>query len=163
MAEAFPKSRFHGYDFHGPSIETHAEDRGRTGLDNRVSFDVATAQAFPGGKYDLITFFDCLHDLGDPGGALRRAEQTSADDGTCMVVEPNVSGNVSGEHQPDRAGLTASSVALCLPAAVAQKGPHALGNHPGEEAMRGIAEQPGLHNWTLATEGLINRVYAVRR
>jgi 2-polyprenyl-3-methyl-5-hydroxy-6-metoxy-1,4-benzoquinol methylase len=163
MAEAFPKSRFHGYDFHGPSIENARKTAAERGLDNRVSFDVATAQDFPGGKYDLITFFDCLHDLGDPGGALRRAEQTLADDGTCMVVEPNVSGNVLENINPVGRGLTASSIALCLPAAVAQKGPQALGNHPGEEAMREIAEQSGLHSWKLATEGLINRVYAVRR
>jgi 2-polyprenyl-3-methyl-5-hydroxy-6-metoxy-1,4-benzoquinol methylase len=163
MAQAFPKSRFHGYDFHGPSIEKARQLAVEQEVNDRVSFDVATAQDFPGEKYDLITFFDCLHDLGDPGGALRRAEQTLADDGTCMVVEPNVSGNVLDNINPIGRALTASSVSLCLPAAVAQKGPHALGNHPGEAALRTIAEQAGLHSWKLATEGMTNRVYAVRR
>ena len=88
-----------------------------------MSFDVATAQDFPGEKYELITLFDCLHDLGDPGGALRRAEQTLADDGTCMVVEPNASGKISENINLMGRAFTASSVIVCLPAALAQEGP----------------------------------------
>jgi 2-polyprenyl-3-methyl-5-hydroxy-6-metoxy-1,4-benzoquinol methylase len=163
MAQAYPKSRFHGYDFHGPSIEAARGLAAEQGLSDRVSFDVATAQDFPGEKYDLVTFFDCLHDLGDPGGALRRAEQTLADDGTCMVVEPNASGKVSENVGPMARAFTASSVIVCLPAALAQKGPHALGNHPGEEAVRAIAEEAGLRSWKLVTEGMTNRVYALKR
>ncbi|GAA1323527.1 class I SAM-dependent methyltransferase [Pseudonocardia xinjiangensis] len=163
MARAFPQSRFRGYDFHGPSIETARRLASEQGLDDRVTFDVATAQDFPGEKYDLITFFDCLHDLGDPGGALRRAEQTLAEDGTCMVVEPNMSGEVVENINPLGRAFTASSVIVCLPAALAQKGPHALGNHPGEETERAIAEEAGLRDWTLAVEGPTNRVYALKR
>jgi len=163
MAEAFPQSRFHGFDFHGPSIEAARRLAAEQGLDDRVSFDVATAQDFPGENYDLVTFFDCLHDLGDPGGALRRAEQTLADDGTCMVVEPNASGKVSENIGPVGRIITAGSVVLCLPTALAQKGPYALGNHPGEEALRAIADEAGLRSWKLAAEGLANRVYALRR
>jgi 2-polyprenyl-3-methyl-5-hydroxy-6-metoxy-1,4-benzoquinol methylase len=163
MAQAFPKSRFHGYDFHGPSIEEARRMAAEQGLNDRVSFDVATAQDFPGEKYDLITFFDCLHDLGDPGGALRRAEQTLADDGTCLVVEPNASGKVSENINLLGRAFTASSVICCLPAALAQKGPHALGNHPGEDALRAIAHEAGLRDWKLAAEGMTNRVYAIKR
>jgi 2-polyprenyl-3-methyl-5-hydroxy-6-metoxy-1,4-benzoquinol methylase len=163
MAEAYPKSRFHGYDFHGPSIEAARRLATEQGLNDRVSFDVATAQDFPGEKYDLITFFDCLHDLGDPRGALRRAEQTLADDGTCMVVEPNASGKVTENISPMGRAFTASSVIVCLPAALAQEGSYALGNHPGEEAVRAIAEEAGLRSWKLAAEGLANRVYAIKR
>jgi 2-polyprenyl-3-methyl-5-hydroxy-6-metoxy-1,4-benzoquinol methylase len=163
MAQAYPKSRFYGYDFHGPSIEAARGLVAEQGLSDRVSFDVATAQDFPGGKYDLITFFDCLHDLGDPRGALRRAEQTLADDGTCLVVEPNASGKVSDNINPLGRAFTASSVIVCLPAALAQKGPYALGNHPGEAAVRAIAEEAGLHTWKLAAQGLTNRVYAIKR
>jgi 2-polyprenyl-3-methyl-5-hydroxy-6-metoxy-1,4-benzoquinol methylase len=163
MAQAFPRSRFHGFDFHGPSIEEARRLAAEQGLDDRVSFEVATAQGFPGEKYDLVTFFDCLHDLGDPGGALRRAEQTLADDGTCMVVEPNASGKVSENINLLGRAFTASSVICCLPAALAQKGPHALGNHPGEQVVRAIAEEAGLRTWKLAAEGMTNRVYALKR
>jgi 2-polyprenyl-3-methyl-5-hydroxy-6-metoxy-1,4-benzoquinol methylase len=163
MAQAFPRSRFHGFDFHGPSIEEARRLASEQGLNDRVSFEVATAQDFPGEKYDLVTFFDCLHDLGDPGGALRRAEQTLADDGTCMLVEPNASGKVSENINLLGRAFTASSVVCCLPAALAQKGPHALGNHPGEEVVRAIAEEAGLRTWKLAAEGMTNRVYELKR
>jgi hypothetical protein len=94
---------------------------------------------------------------------LRRAEQTLADDGTCMVVEPNASGKVSENINPMGRAFTASSVIVCLPAALAQEGSYALGNHPGEEAVRAIAEEAGLRTWKLAAEGLANRVYAIKR
>lgn len=163
MAKAFPASRFHGFDFHRPSIEAARELAAEQGLGDRVEFDVATAQDFPGDRFDLITFFDCLHDIGDPGGALRRAEHALAEDGTCMLVEPNASANVQENIHPVGRGLTAASVAVCLPSALAQHGPEALGNHAGEEAMRRIADDAGLHHWSLAAESPVNRVYALAR
>jgi 2-polyprenyl-3-methyl-5-hydroxy-6-metoxy-1,4-benzoquinol methylase len=163
MAQAYPQSRFHGFDFHGPSIEAARKLAAEQGLSGRVSFDVATAQDYPGTDYDLITFFDCLHDLGDPGGALRRTSRALADDGTCMIVEPNVSADVLDNITPLGRAFYSSSVVLCLPAALAQDGPEALGNHGGEEAMRRIADDAGLHSWALAVEGMTNRVYAVKR
>ncbi|MEW2505723.1 class I SAM-dependent methyltransferase [Amycolatopsis sp. NPDC047767] len=163
MAEAFPRSEFHGYDFHGPSIEAARKLAAERGLGGRATFDVAAAGDFPGERYDLITFFDCLHDLGDPGAALRRTERALADDGTCMIVEPNVSGNVEDTINPVGRSFAATSVAVCLPAALAQKGPHALGNHAGEDAMRAIAAESGLRTWTLAAETVSNRIYAARR
>ncbi|BDH11318.1 class I SAM-dependent methyltransferase [Streptomyces hygroscopicus] len=163
MAQAFPRSHFDGFDFHGPSIEAARGIVAEQGLDDRVSFEVATAQDFPGEDFDLITFFDCLHDIGDPGGALHHAEQALADGGTCMVVEPNASANAQENTNPIGRALTAASVAVCLPSALAQHGPQALGNHAGEEAMRQIADEAGLHHWRLAAESPVNRVYAVGR
>ncbi|MFD3420488.1 class I SAM-dependent methyltransferase [Streptomyces decoyicus] len=163
MAQAFPRSHFDGFDFHGPSIEAARGLVAEQGLDDRVSFEVATAQDFPGEDFDLITFFDCLHDIGDPGGALHHAEQALADGGTCMVVEPNASANAQENANPIGRALTAASVAVCLPSALAQHGPQALGNHAGEEAMRQIADEAGLHHWRLAAESPVNRVYAVGR
>jgi 2-polyprenyl-3-methyl-5-hydroxy-6-metoxy-1,4-benzoquinol methylase len=168
MANAFPNSRFHGYDFHGPSIEAAREHAAEQGVGDRVMFEVATAQAFPQGNsqgegYDLITFFDCLHDLGDPEGALRRAEQTLAEDGSVMIVEPNASPNVLDNRNPIGRSFSSSSVVVCLPAALAQQGPQALGNHAGEAAMRALAERAGLRDWKLGLESLANRVYAVKR
>ncbi|WP_030987146.1 class I SAM-dependent methyltransferase [Streptomyces sp. NRRL S-1813] len=163
MAQAFPRSHFDGFDFHGPSVEAARGLVAEQGLDDRVSFEVATAQDFPGEDFDLITFFDCLHDIGDPGGALHHAEQALADGGTCMVVEPNASANAQENANPIGRALTAASVAVCLPSALAQHGPQALGNHAGEEAMRQIADEAGLHHWRLAAKSPVNRVYAVGR
>jgi SAM-dependent methyltransferase len=159
MADAFPNSTFHGYDFHAPSIEAARANV----AEQKVTFDVATAQDFPGGPYDLITFFDCLHDLGDPEGALRRAEQMLAADGTVMIVEPNASPNLLDNRNPIGRSFSSSSVAVCLPSALAQHGPQALGNHAGEGAMRTLAERAGLTDWRLGMETLANRVYAVKR
>ncbi|MGW7641471.1 class I SAM-dependent methyltransferase [Streptomyces decoyicus] len=163
MAQAFPRSHFDGFDFHRPSVEAARGLVAEQGLDDRVSFEVATAQDFPGEDFDLITFFDCLHDIGDPGGALHHAEQALADGGTCMVVEPNASADAQENANPIGRALTAASVAVCLPSALAQHGPQALGNHAGEEAMRQIADEAGLHQWRLAAESPVNRVYAVGR
>ncbi|MFE2495109.1 class I SAM-dependent methyltransferase [Streptomyces scopuliridis] len=163
MAEAYPASRFHGYDFHRPSIEKARSLVAERGLSDRVTFDVATAQDFPEGTFDLITFFDCLHDIGDPGGALRHAEQTMAEDGVCMIVEPNVSENVQDNAHPIGRAIVSTSVAVCLPSALAQHGPQAMGNHAGEDAMRRLADEAGLHHWSLAAESPVNRVYAAAR
>ncbi|HEY5834485.1 class I SAM-dependent methyltransferase [Streptomyces sp.] len=163
MAQAFPASRFHGFDFHRPSIEAARGLAAEQGLSDRVEFDVATAQDFPGEGYDLITFFDCLHDIGDPGGALARTREALAEDGTCVLVEPNLSSNPGENINPVGRGMTASSVAVCLPSALAQHGPEALGNHAGEDVIRRIAHKAGLHHWTLAAETPVNRVYALAR
>lgn len=163
MAQAFPQSRFHGFDFHGPSIEAARRAAAAQGLSDRVTFEVAAAQDFPGGNYDLITFFDCLHDLGDPGAALRRAEQMLSDDGSCMIVEPNTSATPLDSTNPIGRSFASTSATLCLPVAMAQKGPYALGNHAGEEALRKIASESGLHSWKVATETLTNRIYDVKR
>jgi len=163
MARAFPNSRFHGYDFHRPSVEAARGLAAAQGLTDRVEFDVATAQDIPGTGFDLITFFDCLHDMSDPGGALRQAEQALSADGVCMLVEPNMSADVEENVHPVGRGMSAASVAVCLPAALAQKGPEALGNHAGEAAMRKIADTAGLHHWTLTAESPVNRIYALAR
>ncbi|WP_331737639.1 class I SAM-dependent methyltransferase [Streptomyces sp. NBC_00019] len=163
MAKAFAQSRFHGFDFHEPSVEEARKLAEEEGLGDRVTFEVAAAHDFPGGGYDLVTFFDCLHDLGDPGAALRHAEEALADDGSCLVVEPNVSAEPGENIHPIGRSFAATSAVLCLPAAMAQNGPHALGNHPGPEALEAIAAEAGLHSWKLAVETLTNRIYDVRR
>jgi 2-polyprenyl-3-methyl-5-hydroxy-6-metoxy-1,4-benzoquinol methylase len=163
MAKAYPNSRFRGFDFHEPSIEAARRMAAEHAQEDRVTFEVASAQDFPGGDYDLVTLFDCLHDLGDPIGALRQVEQALAADGTVMIVEPNTSANVGENINPIGRAFASVSVALCLPAALAQKGPHALGNHAGEGALRDIADEAGLHTWRLAVETPTNRIYDVKR
>ncbi len=163
MAQAYPNSRFHGFDFHQPSVEAARKIAEEQGVADRVSFEVASAQDFPGENYDLITFFDCLHDMGDPGSALHHAEMALANGGKCMIVEPNVSADVRENANPIGRAVVSASVAICLPSALAQHGPQAMGNHAGEDAMRGLADDAGLHEWTLAAETPVNRVYAAGR
>ena len=163
MAQAYPKSHFHGFDFHRPSVEAAREIAKEQGMGERVSFEVATAQDFPGDGYDLVTFFDCLHDMGDPGSALQHARQALAEDGSCMIVEPNVSADVRENINPVGRAVVSASVAVCLPSAMAQPGPEAMGNHAGEAAMRRLADGAGLHSWRLAAESMVNRVYAASR
>jgi SAM-dependent methyltransferase len=88
MADAYPASEFHGFDYHDASIERAREAAERAGLGDRVSFDVAAAKDFPGDGYDLVAFFDCLHDMGDPVGAAAHALEALAPNGTAMIVEP---------------------------------------------------------------------------
>ncbi|WP_275465454.1 class I SAM-dependent methyltransferase [Streptomyces noursei] len=163
MARAFPNSRFTGYDFHRPSVEAARGVAAEQGVADRVSFEVAAADDFPGADFDLITYFDCLHDIGDPGAALRHAAHALAEGGTCMIVEPNASARDEENATPVGRVLTAASVAVCLPSALAQHGPQALGNHAGEGALRDLADAAGLHHWRLATQSPVNRVYAVGR
>ncbi|GAA2893136.1 class I SAM-dependent methyltransferase [Nonomuraea rubra] len=162
MARAFPNSRFHGFDFHAPSVERARRTAQEQGLADRVTFEVAAADDFPGGGYGLITFFDCLHDLGDPGAAFRRAAQALADGGACMVVEPNAAAAPQDNITTIGRSFTATSATLCLPGAVAQKGPHTLGNHAGEDTLRSIASEAGLRTWKLAAEDPAHRVYDIR-
>lgn len=163
MAQAFPNSRFHGFDFHGASIDAARRAASDQGLSNRVEFAVAGAEELPGGEYDLITFFDCVHDLGDPVAALCRAAHALAADGSCMIVEPNTSARVQDGANPIGRSFASTSATLCLPVAMAQKGPHALGNHAGEETLMKIAAEAGLRSWNLAAETTTNRIYEVRR
>ncbi|QIQ06674.1 class I SAM-dependent methyltransferase [Streptomyces liangshanensis] len=162
MAQAFPNSRFHGFDYHAHSIGAARREAEKQGLRDRVMFDVAPAAEFPGSGYDLVAFFDCLHDLGDPGAAFRRSRETLAEDGTVLAVEPNASAEPSELVGPIGRAFAATSATLCLPGAVAQHGPQALGNHPGEAALREIAAEAGLRSWRLATESMTNRVYEIR-
>ncbi|AEW95297.1 MULTISPECIES: class I SAM-dependent methyltransferase [Streptomycetaceae] len=163
MARAFPRSRFHGFDFHAPSVEAARSIAAAEGLADRVDHQVSGAHDFPGTGYDLITFFDCLHDMGDPGAALRHVAQALADDGTCLIVEPNASADPRENATPVGRVVTATSVAVCLPAALAQQGPQALGNHPGEPTLRHLAAQSGLTAWRRVAETPVNVVYEVRR
>ncbi|MFD6751375.1 class I SAM-dependent methyltransferase [Streptomyces anthocyanicus] len=163
MAHAFPHSRIHGFDFHQPSIDAARIAAAQQQVGDRVFFHTAAATELAGGPYDLITFFDCLHDLGDPRAALARAEQALAPDGSCLIVEPNTSADPRQTTNPIGRSFASTSALLCLPAAIAQNGPHALGNHAGEAALRELAHEAGLTSWRLVKETPVSRVYDVRR
>ncbi len=121
MAQAFPASTFSGFDYHEASIEVAAEKAQVAGVGDRVSFEVAPAATFPGGGYDLVTMFDCLHDMGDPAAAARHTRGALAADGTWMIVEPAAGDRVEENLNPVGRAFYAFSTLLCTPCSLSQE------------------------------------------
>jgi SAM-dependent methyltransferase/transcriptional regulator with XRE-family HTH domain len=159
MAEAFPRSTFHGSDYHQGSIEAA---RQRAGEADRVSFEVASAQGFGGGPYDLVTTFDCLHDMGDPLGAAQHIRQQLAGDGTWMVVEPAAGDTVADNLNPIGRVYYGFSTFLCVPNALSQNGGYALGAQAGEEPIHRLATDAGFTRFRRVAETPFNLVYEAR-
>ena len=137
MAKAFPKSKFHGFDYHAGSIEVARQRAKSQGVSDNVTFDVAKSTDFPGSDYDLIAHFDCLHDMEDPEGAAKHARRRIARDGTWMIVEPFASDKPEDNHNPVGRVMYSASTMLCVPHSLAHQGP-ALGAQAGEARLRQI-------------------------
>ena len=131
MAEAFPRSTFTGFDYHRESIELARQETKQAGLDGRIRFEVASAAGFPGKGYDLVTMFDCLHDMGDPVGAARHVLEALAPDGTWMIVEPLAGDTVQDNLNPLGRAYYAFSNFLCTPSSLSQEVGLALGAQAG--------------------------------
>ncbi|MFF8595903.1 class I SAM-dependent methyltransferase [Streptomyces sp. NPDC015220] len=162
IAKAFPKATVYGFDYSEEAIVIARQLAEDEGLSDRVVFETASADDYPGAGYDLVTFFNCLHDMGDPVAAAQHVHKSLDPDGTWMLVESNVSRADIDTPTPAARMFMALSAVMCLPVAVAQRGPHALGNHSGEKAFRAIAEEAGFTRWRRATETPVNAVYEVR-
>jgi SAM-dependent methyltransferase len=162
LAKAFPKSEFVGFDYHGPSIERARERARAAGVGDRVRFEVATAQAFPGKDYDLVACFDCLHDMGDPVGAARNVRQALAPDGTWLLVEPFANDEVEDNLNPVGRLFYSVSTLVCTPASLAQEVGLALGAQAGEGRLRNVLEQAGFTRIRRATATPFNLVIEVR-
>lgn len=162
IAQAFPQATVHGFDYSEEAISIARQLAEEAGLSDRVVFDVASADDYPDSGYDLVTFFNALHDMGDPVAAAQHVHKSLDGDGTWMLVESNVSPADIDTQTPAARMFMALSAVMCLPVAVAQRGPHALGNHSGEKAFRAIAEEAGFTRWRRATETPVNAVYEVR-
>jgi ubiquinone/menaquinone biosynthesis C-methylase UbiE len=162
MARAFPNSRFTGSDYHEGSIIQARKRAAEAGLGGQVSFDVASAQTFDGGPYDLVTSFDCLHDMGDPLGAARHVRQMLAPDGTWMVVEPYAGATVADNLNPVGRVYYSFSTFLCVPSALSQEGGYSLGAQAGEEAIRRLTADAGFTRFRRVAETPFNIVYEVR-
>ena len=134
MAEAFPESKVHGYDFHEDSIE-EARDHASTHQCPNLSFHVNEAKELPG-KYDLITLFDCLHDMGDPAGALRTMKKALKPEGSIMIVEPMAGDSLSENLNPVSRMYYCASTMVCVPTSLAQESGRALGAQAGEKRLR---------------------------
>ena len=143
MAQAYPSSRFVGYDYHAASIDTARRRASEAGVADRVRFEVASAKDYPQDGYDLITFFDCLHDMGDPVGAAVHARRALADGGTVMLVEPFAGDRPEDNHNPVGRAFYGFSTVICTMASRAQEVGLALGAQAGEARLREIFEQAG--------------------
>jgi SAM-dependent methyltransferase len=162
MARAFPRSRFHGFDYHDGSIRT-AVERGRAaGLDGRVDFRTAAAASYSGDGYDLVTMFDCLHDMGDPAGAARHVRASLAADGTWMIVEPRAGDRVEENLNPVGRAYYGFSTLLCTPSSLAQEVGLALGAQAGEARIRTIVLGAGFSSFRRVAETPFNMVFEAR-
>ena len=163
MARAFPKSRFFGFDYHSGSIEYARQVAGRDGMLDQITFEMASAKNYPdNGGYDLVTFFDCLHDMGDPVGAARHVLSSLKPDGTWMIVEPFANDRPEDNHNPIGRIFYSASTMVCTPASKAQEVGAALGAQAGEPRIRSVVSEAGFTRFRRAAETPFNLVFEAR-
>jgi SAM-dependent methyltransferase len=161
MGKAFPHSSFIGFDYHQASIDAATKRARDAGVAN-VRFEAAPAKAFPGSNYDLVTFFDCLHDMGDPVGAARRVHESLAPDGTFLLVEPFANDHVEDNLNPVGRLFYSVSTLVCTPASLSQEVGLALGAQAGEGRLTDVLRQAGFSRIRRATETPFNLVLEAR-
>ena len=159
LAQAYPKARILGTDYHQASIDIARKRAADAGVADRARFEVASAQTFSGTGYDLIATFDCLHDMGDPAGAARQIRQAIAVDGTWLIVEPLAGDTLADNLNPVGRVYYSFSTFVCVPNARSQPGGYALGAQAGEAAIRRVAEQAGFTRFRRAAETPFNAIY----
>lgn len=162
MAQAYPEATFVGFDYHAPSIAYAREAARQAGLEDRVSFEVARAQDFPGGDYDMVAMFDCLHDMGDPAGAAAHVYQTLKPDGTWLIVEPFANDRLADNLNPVGRIFYSASTFICTPASRSQEVGACLGAQAGEARLREVVTQGGFTRFRRATETPFNLVLEAR-
>lgn len=162
MARAYPRSRFYGVDYHEKSIALAKERAESAGVADRIEFSIATAKDFPDRDYDLVTCFDCIHDMGDPVGALRHIRETLAPGGTFMMVEPFANDTLEENLNPVGRLYYAASTILCTPSSLAQEVGLGLGAQCGERRMREVASDAGFSRFRRAAQTPFNLVYEIR-
>lgn len=159
MAQAFPKSTFTGFDYHEGSISYARGAAQRAGVADRVKFEVAPAKSFPGSNYDLVAFFDCLHDMGDPEGAARHVRQALAPDGSWMIVEPFANDETERNLNPIGRVYYSASTVVCTPASLSQEVGLALGAQAGQARIEQVVRKGGFTRFRRAAETPFNLVY----
>jgi len=150
MAEAFPRSRFWGFDYHEQSIESARGHARKTAIENRARFEVASATSYPAEGFDLICFFDCLHDMGDPVGAAKHAKKALAEDGTVMLVEPFANDRVEENLNVVGRLYYSASTTLCCAHALSEDGAAVLGAQAGEARLAGVFKKAGFSEFRRA-------------
>src|SRR5262245_13389874 len=162
MAQAFPRSTFTGFDYHHASIESARRAADQMGARDRVTFEVAAAKDFGGTGYDLVTFFDCLHDMGDPVGAARHVRQSLAPDGVWMLVEPFANDRLEENLNPVGRLYYSASTLLCTPASLSQEVGLALGAQAGEKRLREVMMEAGFTQVRRVAQTPANMVLEIR-
>jgi SAM-dependent methyltransferase len=163
MAEAFPNSRFHGFDAHRPSIDEARRLAEQAGLAHRVRFDVSTATGYPDRRYGLVCFFDVLHDLGDPVGAARHVAAVLAPGGTVMLVEPFAHDRVEDNLNPVGRLYYGGSTVICCAHAIAEGGKLVLGAQAGPKRLADVFRKAGFTHFRRAAETPFNLILEIRR
>jgi len=162
LARAFPRSTFHGFDYHPDSVAAARRLAREAGVEDRVSFEVASAKDYEGGPFDLVCFFDCLHDLGDPIGAARHAGRHLKPDGSVMLVEPFAGDRVEENLNPVGRLYYAASTTLCCAHSLSEDGGMALGAQAGEARLAEVFRKAGFTTFRRATESPFNLVFEAR-
>jgi 2-polyprenyl-3-methyl-5-hydroxy-6-metoxy-1,4-benzoquinol methylase len=162
MAKSYPKSEFVGFDYHDKSIESAKQRAKDAGVGDRIRFEVAKAKDFPGREYDFVTFFDCLHDMGDPVGASAHVRSTLKKDGTWMIVEPNAGDRLEDNLNPIGRAFYGASTLLCTPASLDQEVGLALGAQAGEKRLREVVTSGGFTRFRRATQTPFNLIFEAR-
>ncbi len=162
MAQAFPNSRFYGFDYHEKSIETARAKAEAAGVSDRVTFEVANSKNYPGKDYDFVTMFDCLHDMGDPVGASAHVKNSMTEDGTWLIVEPYAGDTPESNHNPIGRIFYSASTLICTAASLSQEVGLALGAQAGEERLREVVKKGGFSSLRRATETPFNIILEVK-
>jgi SAM-dependent methyltransferase len=162
MAQAYPNSRFWGFDNHDKSIETAKERAKAAGVSDRVTFAAVSANDVPNEQFDMVAFFDCLHDMGDPLGASKRACEVLAADGSALIVEPMAGNTVEENFNIIGRTFSGASTLCCTSNSLALNGP-ALGAVAPESAIREVVLAGGFKEFRRATETPFNRIFEARK
>jgi len=162
MAKAYPKSSFIGYDYHIKSVEAARQTALREGVASRTKFEIALAKKYPGKEFDLVSFFDCLHDMGDPVGAAAHVKRSLKPDGTWMIVEPFAHDKLEDNFNPVGRIFYSASTMICTPSSLSQEVGMALGSQVSEERLRQIVLEGGFRHFRRAAQTPFNRVFEAR-
>jgi SAM-dependent methyltransferase len=162
MAQAYPNSKFFAYDYHKPSIERAKVLAQEADVGDRITFAQATAKDFPAQGYDLVAFFDCLHDMGDPVGAVKHVKETLSKDGAWMIVEPFACDDLKDNLNPVGRVFYHASTFVCTPASLSQEVGLGLGAQAGERRLRQVATEAGFKRFRRAIETPFNMIFEVR-
>jgi 2-polyprenyl-3-methyl-5-hydroxy-6-metoxy-1,4-benzoquinol methylase len=162
MAKAYPNSLFWGFDTHAESIEIARRVAKEAGVEKRVSFEVAKAEGYAKHGYDLVCFFDCLHDMGRPVDVARYARKAMAEDGTIMLIEPFAGDRVEDNINPVGRLYYAASTTMCCAHAISEKGTHVLGAQAGPHQLETVLKSAGLGTVRRAAQTPFNLVIEAR-
>jgi 2-polyprenyl-3-methyl-5-hydroxy-6-metoxy-1,4-benzoquinol methylase len=162
LAKNYPQSEFVGFDYHDKSIETAKQRAKDAGVADRIIFEVAMAKNYPGRDYDFVTFFDCLHDMGDPAGASAHVYSSLKKEGTWMIVEPFAGDKIEENLHPIGRAFYGASTLLCTPASLSQEVGTALGAQAGEKRLREVVSSGGFTRFRRATQTPFNLVFEAR-